>query len=245
VNGKFVKPTEVEGTTKMNQVIEHEHVTSETHSIYAVLAKHQRDEAWDRRKTVADLQEWVARFIDEFKLAIPEIALSVDPLPANRYGHYRQGHNGFGLRGEIAINTRYLDRALWEVLGTLLHELLHAWQDVNGTPGKRNHHNAEFQAKARELGLVIDSRGLTGYSANSPFKDLLGKHGVLAPAHEIVAPKAPPRGDSKMKKWTCGCTTVRVAVADFRARCLKCEKEFKRDDPAANATKEEAAKEAA
>ena len=234
--------------TNMNELIEIRNgsgLDAATQTIYSALAKHQRDEGWDRRKIVAELQEWTARFIDEFKLAIPEVALSVDPLPANRYGHYRQGHNGFGLRGEIAINTRYLDRPIWEVLGTLLHELLHGWQDSNGKPGKRNHHNAEFQAKARELGLVIDSRGLTGYSANSPFKDLLGRHGVRVPAHEVVAPKAPPRGDSKMKKWVCGCTTVRVAVADFRARCLKCEKEFKRDDAAANAKNEAAANEAA
>ena len=37
---------------------------------------------------------------------------------------------------------------------------------------------AEFQAKARELGLNIDRRGMTGYAADSPFKELLRKCGV-------------------------------------------------------------------
>lgn len=215
---------------------QNEDISSATQTIYAVLAKHQRDEGWDRRELVAGLQAWAVRFIDEFKLDVTEIALCVDPLPRNQYGHFRHGHNGFGLRGEIAINARYLSRDLWEILGTLLHELLHAWQESHGTPGKRNHHNAEFQAKARELGLIIDRRGLTGYAANGPFKNLLRECGVRVPAHAITVPQARPRGDSKMKKWTCGCTTVRVAIADFRAKCLKCECEFQRDDRPADAT---------
>jgi hypothetical protein len=202
-----------------------------TQTIYSVLAKHQRDEAWGGQEMIANLQKWAGRFICEFKLGIDDIALCVDPLPSNRYGHFRHGHNGFGLRGEIAINSRYLtgQRELWEVLGTLLHELLHAWQEVHGKPGKRNHHNAELQAKARELGLIIDPRGVTGYAANSPFKELLRKAGVSVPEHEVKAPVSRPRGESKLKKWSCGCTTARVAVADFRARCLKCGNEFRLD----------------
>src|SRR5487761_1178732 len=202
-----------------------------TQTIYATLAKHQRDEAWGGQEIIAGLQTWAARFIVEFKLDIGDIALCIDRLPSARYGHFRQGHNGFGLRGEIAINARHLSgqRQVWEVLGTLLHELLHAWQEAHGTPGKRNHHNAEFQAKARELGLNIDRRGVTGYAANSPFKELLRRCGVSVPDHETKAPATRPRGDSKMKKWSCGCTTARVAVADFRVRCLKCGNEFKRD----------------
>lgn len=209
-------------------------------SIYSALAKHQRDEAWGGQEMVAGLQTWAARFIVEFKLDIGDIALCIDQLPSGRYGHFRHGHNGFGLRGEIAINSRYLSgqRQVWEVLGTLLHELLHAWQETHGTPGKRNHHNAEFQAKARELGLNIDRRGITGYAANSPFKELLRKCGVSVPDHEFVAPVVRPRGDSKMKKWSCGCTTARVAIADFRARCLKCGSEFKLDGSPASDVRE-------
>ncbi len=202
-----------------------------TQTIYAALAKHQRDESWHRQEMVAGLQTWAARFIVEFKLDIDNIALCIDRLPSGRYGHFRRGHNGFGLKNEIAINARYLggERQVWEVLGTLLHELLHAWQETHGTPGKRNHHNAEFQDKARALGLNIDRRGLTGYAADSPFKELLRKWGVSVPNHETKPAAVRPRGDSKLKKWSCGCTTARVAVADFRARCLKCGNEFKRE----------------
>ena len=43
------------------------------------------------------------------------------PGEIGRFGHYRVGHNGFGLKGEIAVNQRYLiSRPAWQVLGTIL-----------------------------------------------------------------------------------------------------------------------------
>jgi hypothetical protein len=207
-------------------------------SVYPILAQHQRAEEWARREIIADFQIWAERFIGEFKLDIVDIALCVDRLPRNWYGYFRPGHNGFGLKGEIAINARYLgeNRPEWQVLGTLLHELLHAWQEIHGTPGKRNHHNVEFREKARGLGLNVDRRGVTGYAASSLFKDCIRRFGVEAPDDEFTPPCRPP-GESKLKKWTCGCgTNVRVAIADFQAVCLKCEQKFARYDPTAHAS---------
>ena len=134
-------------------------------SIYPELAAHQREETCFGRDLIVLLQGWAAKIVVEFKLEIPEVVLCLESLPKNRYAHFRGGHNGFGLRGEIAFNTHYLQgqRELWEVLGTLLHELLHAWQQAHGKPGKGNHHNEEFRRKAWELGLIIDRRGATGY----------------------------------------------------------------------------------
>ncbi len=62
----------------------------------------------------------------------------------------RHGHNGFSLLGEIAINSPHLaTQDSWQVLETLFHELLHAWQQGHGRPGKRNYHNHELRGKAR------------------------------------------------------------------------------------------------
>ena len=208
-------------------------VTRKSDPVYPMLAKHQRDEAWFGRDLIAVLQEWADRFIVEFKLDIPEVVLCLERLAKNRFAHFRPGHNGFGLRGEIAFNTRYLsgERELWEILGTLLHELLHGWQQVHGKPGKRNHHNAEFRTKAWELGLIVDRRGVTGYHGNSPFKTLLCSNGITTP-HEQVFPKARKvKGQSKLKKWSCGCrppVNVRVGVPRLRAMCLDCGCQFER-----------------
>ncbi|MCI0460004.1 MAG: SprT-like domain-containing protein [Gemmataceae bacterium] len=198
--------------------------------VYRVLAEHQQTEEWALRELLQELQRWATVFNGEFKLDVTEYSLCVDRLRRNRLGHFRPGHNGFGLRGEVAINRLYLDqREFWQVLGTLLHEMLHAWQQEHGRPGKGNYHNKEFRDKAQAYGLVIDRRGYTQYEPDSPFMELLRRHGVTVP--EIHAPvlretgsRAP--GSSKLKKWSCGCTNVRVAVADFRAQCLHCGSVF-------------------
>ncbi len=197
-------------------------------TIYKALADHQRVEAWHGQPMVGFLQAWAARFIGEFNLDIPEVIIAIDRLPCTRYGQFRVGHNGLGLRGEISLNARYLNgkRPLWEILGTLLHELLHGWQQAHGTVGKRNHHNRELREKARSLGLLIDKRGLTGYAANGLFKALLTSFGVPSPATESPIPERWPRGESKLKKWACKCpVNVRCAV-ELRARCLVCGEAF-------------------
>jgi len=195
--------------------------------IYDVLAKHQIEEEWSGRELIVELRHWATRFIVEFKLDIPEVVLCLDRLPSKCFGHFRPGHNGLGLKGEIAINTLYVRRRpLWEILGTLLHELLHAWQQAHGKPGKRNHHNAEFREKAEELGLLIDRSGVTTYASWSPFKEVLRRFAVEVPDAQSAPSIQRPKSKSKLKKWSCACTNIRVAVSDFRARCLKCGHEF-------------------
>ncbi len=182
---------------------------AERPAVYDALALHQGAEAWAHRELAAELRGWADIFDSEFKLEAPEISLQIDRLSARRLGHFRYGHNGFGLKGEVAINERYLRRQQpHDVLGTLLHELLHAWQQAHGRPGRRNYHNKEFREKARGLDLVVDERGYTKYLPEQP------------------PPVVRVRGQSKLKKWSCGCTNVRVAVAEFRAVCLRCGAEF-------------------
>lgn len=201
--------------------------------IYRGLADHQVTETWFGRPLMETFQIWADRFNVEFNLEIPEVSLAIDWLRCSVYGHFRGGHNGFGLKGEIALNVRYLfgQRESWEVLGTLLHELLHAWQQAHGKPGKNNYHNRQFRDKAKSLGLLIDKRGVTGYAAESPFKDLLRRFDVDVPFFEVPLPKEKVKGDSKLKKWSCGCINVWCAKAELDARCMKCGQRFQRVMP--------------
>lgn len=201
-------------------------------TVYQVLAIHQRREEWSHRDLLSFLQEWSVRFSVEFELDIAELALRVDVLPRSCLGHFRPGHNGFGLRSEIAINAIYLRQlTTWEILGVLLHELIHAWQYAHGTPSDGNHHNAEYRRKAESFGLNIGRRGSTGFSAFGKFRDLLGRHGMEMPEGEIPARERRVKGDSKMKKWTCGCgINIRCAVAELRAQCLTCGQLFNKGE---------------
>jgi len=207
--------------------------------VYATLAQHQLSEAWHARNLIGTLQDWASRFIAEFKLDIPEVALCVDRMPVTTFGHFRGGHNGFGLKGEIALNARHLtgQTALWEVLGTLLKHLLNAWQQAHGTPGKHGNHNREFREKAASLGLLVDEKGLLGFAADSPFKELLRRHGVEVPSAERPIPARRPKGDSKQKKWSCECTSVRCAITELYAQCLKCGQVFRKADSPATERK--------
>jgi len=198
--------------------------------VYEDIAVHQRMENWFGRDMATELQSWAERFIAEFKLDIPEVVIGIDKLPSTSYGQFRMGHNGLGLRGEITLNVRYLDgkRAQWEVLGTLLHELLHGWQQAHGSSGKRNHHNREFREKAAQLGLLIDQKGLTGYAACGSFKSMLSRFGVEVPATASAIPTSRPRGDSKLKKWACQCPVAVRCAVQLEAQCLKCQALFER-----------------
>ena len=212
-------------------------------TVYPTIARHQRDELWFGRDLVSEMQTWAERYIVEFKLDIPEIVLCIEKLPRNRYAQFRNGHNKFGLRGEIAFNSLYLDgsRPQWEVLGTLLHDLLHGWQQAHGTPGKRNFHNSEFREKAAELGLNIDRRGVTAYQAHSRFKELLLRFHVDVPVDEVQPVAVAAASTAKLKKWTCGCVNIRAAT-NVNLRCLDCGNELVRDDTPGRARRSQRAR---
>jgi hypothetical protein len=216
------------GTNPTNAVV------SDIAVVYDVLAAHQRSEAdWRYRSVLEDLHRWVHRFNSEFKLEIQTPVLAVDRTRHSRcYGHYRPGHNGMGLRSEITIADWHVlecasSTKWWEVLGTLLHEMLHAWQEFHGTAGLGNYHNREFQKKALSLGLIVDYRGVTSYAPSSPFCDLLLNHGITVPEVPVAPTHQSRRRPVKLHLWMCNCTKVRVGRAHFNAQCRECGQLFR------------------
>ena len=202
---------------------------------YDELALYQITEEWPFQEVVRDLHRWRDRYDAEFKLDVRDVAIAIMELSRRRLGHFRRGHNAFGLRGEIAIATHHVVRSAnpenwWRILGTLLHELLHAWQEVHGSPSRGNYHNREFRDKARSLGLIVDTRGVTQYLDESPFIALLRQFGVRSPILDPIAPDHVAHSKSKLKLWMCECPVrVRVAVPHFDALCMRCGAKFKAD----------------
>jgi hypothetical protein len=207
-------------------------ITSIT-EIYKSLADHQQKADWEYKQLAKELHVWADVFNAKFKLDVENFALRIDKLPFQILGHFRPDFNGFGLQGEIALNSLHLtDRPFWEVLRTLLHEFLHLWQDVHGTPSRANYHNAEFRRKALEVGLVVDREGHTEYAPNSVFLALLEEYGVEFPSipcssddqrdGAVIATRKSV-GKSKLKLWMCRCPIrLRIAVPDVQLLCLKC-----------------------
>ena len=208
--------------------------------INLALRDHQESaQDWRYRALLVELHTWAERFCVRFKLQTPVPAIVVTRL-RGRFGHFRPSRNSLGLNFEIAIDEGHaVSEQFWKPLGTLLHELLHLWQHLHGTPpsgSSCNYHNAQYRQKASSLGLIVDRRGYTCYvPEHSPFFDLLNEHGITAPLLPPVEKQLSQLGrlgSSKLKLWECGCPVkVRVAVPNFRARCLACNCLFMKKDP--------------
>jgi len=185
-----------------------------------------------------ELYWWVDFFnIALFKnQSVPVPAISFEKTRVTNLGHYIIGRNAFGIKENININSAHLNRPLWDILTTLLHEMVHSWQTLYGKPSNSWFHNKEFQLKILEFGIICNSKGCH-HGIGDPFVFLLKKHNVIF-NHAIepdpdgvikIPPIVKPKGNSKLKKWTCGCTNIRVAVKEFEAKCLKCGNKFEKD----------------
>jgi len=109
------------------------------------------------------LAEWHARLnTDYFGGTLRAVPIRVSRRMKSRLGHYTAGgrvDRWTGGRqdetvaplGEIAISWRHIRRHRWEeVVHTLIHEMVHQWQDENGLPID---HGPRFRAKARDVGI--------------------------------------------------------------------------------------------
>ena len=96
------------------------------------------------------LGEWHERFnAEHFGGALKTVPVRVSRRMRSRLGHYSAATEREG--AEIAISRRHLRRHGWnEALQTLLHEMVHQWQDENRLPLD---HGRRFRAKAREVGI--------------------------------------------------------------------------------------------
>jgi hypothetical protein len=102
------------------------------------------------------LVEWHRRYNSRyFQGRLRDIDLRVSRRMKSRLGHYTAATPG-GEPAEIAISRAHLRRHGWtEALHTLLHEMVHQWQDESG---HTIDHGRSFRAKAREVGIAPYAR---------------------------------------------------------------------------------------
>ena len=105
---------------------------------------------------IAKLNEWHARFnAQHFGGKLQSIPIRLSRRMKSRLGHYSAATPA-GEPAEIAISRRHLRRDGWtEALHTLLHEMVHQWQDEGG---HQIDHGRGFRRKAREVGIIAAAR---------------------------------------------------------------------------------------
>ena len=180
---------------------------------------------------------------------MPDAIISFESMDHRILACYTLHRNAQGLLDEITMNTKHLDRPMWAVLETLLHEQIHLWQQNFGEhPVERNYHNKEFVNKCEQLGLhpMIGS-GVHWQPAEGVFARLMEEYGIPPPVQVIVSKgekknwwdvgkKKERKGRSTLAKWSCGCQNVRVGTKEFHAQCTRCGNPFaKVESPARKA----------
>ncbi len=104
----------------------------------------------DDEGMAAKLTEWHARYnAERFGGVLKRVTVRVSRRMRARLGHYAPAQHG--RHAEIAIARRHLRRhGFAEGLETLLHEMVHQWQDEEGHPLGHDRH---FREKAKAVGI--------------------------------------------------------------------------------------------
>jgi len=104
------------------------------------------------RAVIEQLQQAHQRYNTElFGNELRPVPIRISGRMKNRLGHYMSATSS-GWPAEIAISRRHIRLDTWDdVIHTLIHEMVHQWQDENGLPID---HGAHFRHKAREVGIT-------------------------------------------------------------------------------------------
>jgi hypothetical protein len=87
---------------------------------------------------------------ERFAGVLRAIPIRISRRMKSRLGHYSPAAHG--CEAEIVISRRHIRRDGWEeALHTLLHEMVHQWQDEQGLVVD---HGSSFRAKARAVGIT-------------------------------------------------------------------------------------------
>ena len=119
------------------------------------------------REVYEPLQRAFGHFnVQLFDARIPRCLLTIQRNGARVYGYYsprRFVGRAAQTCDEIAMNPMYFAcRLKTEVLATLVHEMVHGWQQHFGKPGRGRYHNAEWAAKMKSVGLHPSAAGHPG-----------------------------------------------------------------------------------
>ena len=188
----------------------------------------------------------------ESTLSRPTITIQSTP---RAYGHFTLNDDTWvstiGGTHEINIGAGTLARNIEDICATLLHEMVHYYNYVNGIQdcSRGNmYHNKRFKVAAEERGLMVTHSDKYGWSHTEPTEELLnfviengltdilinrneqgyfrvgGGTGTHSGGVEITG--KPPR-TSSTRKYICPCCGMSVrATRTVRIACIDCTEQM-------------------
>jgi predicted SprT family Zn-dependent metalloprotease len=170
-------------------------------------------------------------------------------------GHFawdRWENAGGELIHEISLAPILLKRELKDVMGTLVHEMAHQWQQDFGKPQRPGYHDKEWAKKMCEIGLIPTSTGepggkMTGQSMthwiqpDGPFEKAFAAMPETVRLPWVTGAnltKAVPGSEKEKKqkarnkiKYTCPACDANVwGKPDMKIVCGECEEGYEPQD---------------
>lgn len=187
----------------------------------------------------------------ESSLSRPTITIQSTP---KAYGHFSLNKDTWisklGGTHEINIGAGTLARPIENVVATLLHEMVHYFNHVNGVQDcsrGNTYHNGKFRRAAEERGLIVTHSDKYGWSYTEPSDELLEfclkfglteilinrneatyfRVGGASGAHSGASGTVTPPRTSSTRKYICPCCGMSVrATRTVRIACVDCEEQM-------------------
>ncbi|MBR5316739.1 MAG: SprT-like family protein [Lachnospiraceae bacterium] len=113
-----------------------------------------------------------------FNCVLPPVAITIMSSPRSN-AHFtldKVWRNSDVRVHEINISAEHLDRSVYEVLASLIHEMVHYYcllNDLKDTSQNHRYHNKVFKQEAEKRGLSISYAKYIGYSVTEPTQQLM------------------------------------------------------------------------
>ena len=186
-----------------------------------------------------------------FENALSRPTITIQSTP-KAYGHFSLREDTWvsklGSTHEINIGAGTLARPIENIVATLLHEMVHYYNYINGIQDcsrGNTYHNKRFKATAEARGLIVDYSERYGWSHTSPADELLdfvlenGLTDILISRNEFTGFQitgtgahsgtgiTPPRKTSSTRKYICPCCGNSVRATKLvNIACLDCDEQM-------------------
>lgn len=140
-----------------------------------------------------------------------------------------------GTYNEINISAEHMNRGIYEVAGTLIHEMVHYCNFKNGIKDsnpKTGNHNKDFKELAEKVGLVVEKSEKHGYSTtylSDELKKKIDEFNYIDCFNvaRISATKEKEKKEKKpQKKYRCGCGVEIKTTKELEIICARCNEKF-------------------